>query len=129
MDVLDVDTVGRCTVFEDDLLQEHEGSLVLCMLSHLQQPGIHDHFTRMETVQQRHPQVTLVFTDGMIGVPVLCACTCARMSQSQLLLKHSDHPQGTCLQSWRLGKQQAACKKLGTILARRQSRCLGLLLP
>ena len=54
MNVFDVDTVGSCTVFEDDLLQEHECSLMLCMLPHLQQPGIHDDnndLARMEVVQ------------------------------------------------------------------------------
>lgn len=85
MDVFDVDTVGSCTVLEDDLLQEHEGSLVLCMLSHLQQQGIHVDFKEMETMQHEHLQVT----DRMTGVQTLRACTCARKSQSPLLLKHS----------------------------------------
>lgn len=119
VDVFDVDAVGSGTVFEDDLLQEHERSLVLCMLPHLYQQGINKAFTRTKTVQQRHPQVT----DGLTGVQILFACKI----HSRLLLKQSDHPQCRCPQQLATGK--AACKKLGAILARRQSRCLGLLLP
>ena len=75
MNVLDVDTVGSCTVLEDDLLQEHESSLMLCMLPHLQQPGNHNDndLARMGAIQQRH----LVVKDGMTGRQILCACTCA----------------------------------------------------
>ena len=35
MNILDVDASGSRIILEDDLLQEHESTLVLCMLSDL----------------------------------------------------------------------------------------------
>lgn len=35
MDVLDIDACRSCVVLQDDLLQEHEGTLVLSVLPHL----------------------------------------------------------------------------------------------
>ena len=74
MNVFDVDTVGSCTVFEDDLLQEHECSLMLCMLPHLQQPGVpddNDDLAKMEAVQPSRIEVQ----DRMTNLRLLCVCS------------------------------------------------------
>ena len=65
MDVLDVDTRGCCIVLEDDLLQEHEGALVLCMLPHLHE---HDNVVCHAQQLQQQPMLSTVFLEHVIDV-------------------------------------------------------------